>query len=560
MHSYLALPVLLLVLLCTCTHSVDLSLPQYDPQQSQRKASVAAASRSIQNEPRFQEIDGVKYPLNPGPIIRNGSLAQSIYLQGLSLYLENINPNLTAAFDIVTRAASQISSLDQYDSIYTNLLPIIRRPLSTINSKSDYAFGQDHLTIKGYAMKPVRSYSALPHSGLKHWQVKRVCGASMHSLIHRRRLYYLDYSKAADYNDPQARFKYTPGAVGFFCVTAKRAFMPLMIHIVDTNLVYSRFDKHNDWTLAKMAFTCAELNYQGWDHFLNYHLMMEPIRVEMFRTMSPKHPIYVLLEHHFTQSFANSVVGFDQLLSPGTAFDTVFAWGATGALRYLGDQFKTVSFLDGFERTVKKNGLNNIPNYRAVNDGKKLMNALKQFLWRYLSPYYTSNEAITKDFELQNWAYHTSKSVRGFPSKIHNRQHMVDTISNIIFRMAVDHHRTNSDAAWEAVSVPYNSPSLWAPLPAKKGVELDLKKYVMPNSLVPVLSVFSLAFVRAMTPNQTMMNSYSTIDLGGRSGYAVRRFNKRMEEIEQFILRREAGKRRPYTLLRPSRLPYYAWI
>lgn len=548
------------LLLFNGVSSLELSLPQYDADRATRDAAITEVASAIKNEKRFHVVDGVAYPIIDGPIPRNGSLTQLIAGKESLILEANENKNLSVISSVANLTAPHLKSLSDYDGFYQKLQPYIPRPIAAIEPTGDDAFGQDRLTMNGMRLKQVRIGSKFTQSSMTYRQVKNVCGYGMQSLIRQGMLFDVNLAFASQYNDPKAPHKYAPGVIGYFCVTTKRRFVPLMIHIIDTDLVYSPYDTPNEWILAKMALNTAEMNVQQHDHFMETHMILEPIRVELLRTVSKSHPIHVLLEHHFTQLFFNTIAGLNSLFSKGSAFDSIFGWGATGTLRFIGDTRKHASFADDFTQKIRRNRLQGIPNYKSRDDSKVLLRFLRRFLHGYLRAYYRHHSDVLNDDEIQKWAKETAKTTKGFPSKIYGFHHLVETLSNIIFRVSVEHHNYNSNTVWDAFSLPYSVPSLWSPLPKEKGVQLDLKKYTLPNSMVPAAIGLFAFFYRPMNENSTNIKSYKTIDLGSSSAKAVDEYCLRMEQVDAFIKKREDGEERPFVTLRPSRLPYYVWV
>ena len=539
--------------------SIELFIPQHDSNIETREKEIATIASLIKNEERYHVLDGTFYKYNYGPIPRNGSLASQILFKELQLLNSNTNQDKATIFYISNQ--SEINSFKDYDEMYQNLSSFVSPPITSINF-NDESFGEDRLTIKGTRLR-LFNKTENPHLsfGISSEQIKLICNADLKTLINSNKLYIEDLSFTSKYNDPEVPHKIAPSSIGYFCINKLKKFVVIAIHLIDSNLIYTPYDNKNDWTFARMALNAASMNVQQWDHFIQTHLMLEPIRVEMMRTMSTKHPIYVLLEHHFTQLFANSPVAFSLLLSKGSPYDTIFGWGATGTLRFLRDETSKISFKKGFKKRMTDDGLNKIPNYKYRDDGMKLIKALEKFLKSYLQEYYNEDNDILNDCEIQNWAKQSNLVLLDFPTEFKNMNDLIDTLSNIIFRVSVQHHVLNSDVAWHALAFPYSLPSLYNPVPASKGLTMEnLKNFVLPKPLLPLTLATAAAFVRPFTVDISILGSYRNVDLGMKSTKAIDQYIKDLQNIEKMIDEREHNNPRPFTFMKPSNLPHYVWI
>jgi len=557
----------------------DPSLIRQDPAAAQRQQETNTVAASIQNEMRTHTAYGQTFQLNPGPIPYPGSLAESMIMEESVLFQKNANPDIGLIYGIAE--SFDISSLEDYDAMYAALETVIPTPLS--RDFSDEAFARDRLTLKGSRLRAVHPEESMD-SRMQASPVYSVCGENhLRKLQRMNRLFVEDLSFVGEYNDPAAPSKYAPSALGYFCL-AKHSdeFLPLAIHLIDTDIIYFPSDSEDDWSLAKMALNAASINVQQMDHFIETHMMLEPIRVELLRSVSHKHPIYKLLEHHFEQLFANTPAGLVGLLSEGTTYDKTFGWGATGTLRFLEEKLPQASFAQGFDYRIKHAGLENIPDYPYRDYGKMHWGALEDFLTLYLEPYYpannnkwsslrgkavgnkhksdTGNLDLEVDTEVQNWASATCSVVKDFPCHFEDVDSLIHTLTSLIFRVTVQHHVMNSDGVHHSISYPFSLPSLNHPLPASKGAEIDLMDYVIPRSLLGESLVLTAFFVRKIGPEVAILKSYNNVDLGSQASSVVQEHQDDLAFIEAEIDRREACEVHPFILMKPSRLPHYVWV
>ncbi|EGZ14140.1 hypothetical protein PHYSODRAFT_303408 [Phytophthora sojae] len=378
---------------------------------------------------------------------------------------------------------------------------------------SDENFGAMRLGIRGYKIKLVQSGEwSDPLDSLSSSLVLEQCNDdTIDAAISNHKVFVQDFSTLGQFTDANTTTtKYAPNIVGFFCNNdASGLLLPLAIQIVDTGLTYTKEDSAGEWQLAKMALDATELNFQQVFHLVHTHSVSIPIQVEMMRSMAKEHPIYALLNYHFFADMAMEFLGGVNLLSAGSPYDRVAAFGASGSVRYLFAEFANTSIAVDFPADVADNGLKYLSNHRYVKYGATYYSIIKTFVTSYVKAYYESEEAIQNDSELQT------------------------------------------------------TPALYnASLPTEKGVMVDPFDYVIPTSAFLALSGMAVRFFRPIATTNSVLSAYSTSPFSDEAvlADAIAQFQRSMAAMEDTVDASEAGETYPNTFVKPSLLPWFSYI
>ncbi|DAZ93894.1 TPA: hypothetical protein N0F65_004741 [Lagenidium giganteum] len=534
-----------------------------------RAQAVRDTAGKIYNEPRAWVIDGKPYPFCNGPVVRPGSLAASIVAKESQL-LKSYSDTHAASY-IQTAASITYKSVDDYLSFYDKIQTTLPRPMGS--DISDETYGEQRLTILGFTLKTTSadSYAAILED-VPDEQAASVCGdfSTVASLGQSERLLVSDFGDFAQWTDEkQKATKYAPGTIGFFCFNEEKSqLLPLAIHIVDTNITYTSADRLEEWTLAKMALTSVELNFQQIWHFAETHATTSPIRVELMRNTAPTHPINALLQHHFQVDSALELAASIQLFNKSTAVDQTLAWGATGSMRYLAHLFdKRMSMKNTFNADIKRLG-NSLPRiHKYAQYGAMHHEAIETFVREYLGAYYRDDFAVRGDRELNAWARACAQipHLADFPEKFENLEKLVQLVTHLVFTVTVKHHAMNGAVSWHMVSMPYSTPALWKPLPRSKLTKedkLDLVEYTIPPTQIRGFIMLVSLFRRDLPHDRSLLEAYNVAPFKDEANLnnVIDRHMRNLQSIENRISGQENGQQWPYVVLKPSMLPYYSWI
>ncbi|KAE9003100.1 hypothetical protein PR002_g17432 [Phytophthora rubi] len=322
-----------------------LSIP--DPKDGHRASIVEASSKLIRNVNRTYSVRDQMFVLNPGPEVSTEWM----------LYFEHLVKQATALTATTNFNASKVQTFLEdrlplrveadFQRAYKELADTGMMPAPLALDSSDENFSAMRLSILGNNLKLVHAGEYADYL----WDIpcplfQDVCGEpTLASTLSSHKLFVADLSDYGELTDEASTdSKYIPNVVGFFCNNIKkRQLLPLAITLVDSKLTYTKADSRGEWQLAKMAFHATEVNFQQMRHFVETHLVSVPVQVEMMRSLATEHPIYALLDYHFFADFGREYFARRELLSPGTPYDLVTGYGATGSLRAVMREFETTS-------------------------------------------------------------------------------------------------------------------------------------------------------------------------------------------------------------------------
>ncbi|XP_053396782.1 polyunsaturated fatty acid lipoxygenase ALOX15B-like [Mercenaria mercenaria] len=226
------------------------------------------------------------------------------------------------------------------------------------------------------------------------------------------------------------------------------------------NPVFLPSDPEHTWTLAKMWCNVADSNYhQSIAHLGFTHLKMEGVVVCTRRQIHRDHPIFKLLMSHFLYLLAINDVGIPLLLNEETGYvQRLSALGNKGMVELINRKNKTWRMdIDGtLPNDLKERGIDDstlLPHYYYRNDANELYDAIFSYVKKYLDLYYTSDEDVKKDHELQKWRKEITAPVKdqglgmlgvfGEKGKFTNKEQVCRTLTSIIFTCSVQHAAVN---------------------------------------------------------------------------------------------------------------------
>ncbi|EGZ14141.1 hypothetical protein PHYSODRAFT_512894 [Phytophthora sojae] len=543
-----------------------LSIPS--PNDTTRAATVKQTSTEIANVDRQFLVGDTFFPINPGPALAIPSLYYTTLMSQVATVSALENPNVTMIGTTIL-ALGPYDTLESFKAGYDALesAGLIDTPRAFDNS--DENFGAMRLGIRGYKIKLVQSGEwSDPLDSLSSSLVLEQCNDdTIDAAISNHKVFVQDFSTLGQFTDANTTTtKYAPNIVGFFCNNdASGLLLPLAIQIVDTGLTYTKEDSAGEWQLAKMALDATELNFQQVFHLVHTHSVSIPIQVEMMRSMAKEHPIYALLNYHFFADMAMEFLGGVNLLSAGSPYDRVAAFGASGSVRYLFAEFANTSIAVDFPADVADNGLKYLSNHRYVKYGATYYSIIKTFVTSYVKAYYDSEEAIQNDSELQTWAARATVvwGVNDFPSAFTGYDDLVKLVTNLIFQNAVKHHFMNGRVTWHSQAAPFSASALYnAPLPTEKGVEVDPFDYVIPSNVFQLLTGLAAGFFRPIPAANSILNAYSTSPFSDEAVLkdAIAQLQQSLADLENTIDATEAGEMFPNILTKPSVLPWFSYI
>ncbi|KAG2379963.1 Seed linoleate 9S-lipoxygenase [Vigna angularis] len=343
------------------------------------------------------------------------------------------------------------------------------------------------------------------------------------------------------------------------------------------------------WLLAKAHVVVNDTNYhQLISHWLHTHAVIEPFAISTNRNLSVLHPIYKLLHPHFRDTLNINSLARKSLISAGSVIEQTFLPGPY-SMEMSSAIYKNWVFADqALPKDLIKRGLafeddaNDlklvIEDYPYAVDGLEIWNATKLWVQDYVALYYSDDQAIQGDAELQAWWKEVVEKGHGDLkaqwSKMHTSHDLVETCTTIIWIASALHAAVNFG------QYPYggyimNRPTQsrrWIPKPGtqeydemtKNPQEAYLKTITPKYQAVVDLSVMELLSTHAS--DEVYLGQRNSLDWTAHQEAKdlFRRFTDDLRKIENEISDRNSNEglknrtgpvKMPYTLLLPTSKP-----
>ncbi|QHN76296.1 Seed linoleate 9S-lipoxygenase [Arachis hypogaea] len=345
------------------------------------------------------------------------------------------------------------------------------------------------------------------------------------------------------------------------------------------------------WLLAKAYVIVNDSNvHQLISHWLNTHAVVEPFVIATNRQLSVLHPIYKLLFPHYRDTMNINALARNQLINAGGIIEQTFL-PSKYAMEISSVIYKDWVFTDqalpsdlikrgmAIADASSPNGVRLvIEDYPYAMDGLEIWGAINTWVQDYVSLYYTSDDTVKGDLELQQWwkelveVGHGDKKDEPWWPQMQTLQDLIQTCTTLIWTASALHASVNFG------QYPYGGFILNRP---------TLSRRLMPEEGSPEYDELvknpERAYLRTVTPKFQTLIDLSVIEilsrhasdeyyLGNRDSaefwtsdvYALEAFKKfgnKLAEIEGILIQRnnDVNLRNrvgpvtmPYTLLYPT--------
>ncbi|XP_077352096.1 polyunsaturated fatty acid 5-lipoxygenase-like [Festucalex cinctus] len=359
------------------------------------------------------------------------------------------------------------------------------------------------------------------------------------------------------------------------CLLYKNAhdeILPIAIQLGQTpgedNPIFLPTDGEYDWLLAKMWVRSSDFqHHQTVTHLLRTHLISEMFAVAMFRQLSAVHPVFKLLIPHVRFTIAINTKAREQLICKRGLFDKANATGGGGHVQLIQKTMKTLTFRSlCFPDMIKARGMDSkqeLPNYFYRDDGYKVWEATKSFVSDVIGIYYSSDEKVQGDEEIQTFVRdvrdYGMKDFRHceFPRSLQSREDLVEYLTVIVFTASAQHAAVNF-GQFDWYSWIPNAPStMRKPPPDRKG--LANTTLIMDTLPDRGRSSWHLGAVWALSQyqkNELYLGMYPDEHfLEKPVRESMETFRKNLAEISGAIKTRNQSWEMPYYNMSPDRIP-----
>ncbi|KAK4852727.1 hypothetical protein QYF36_026540 [Acer negundo] len=344
------------------------------------------------------------------------------------------------------------------------------------------------------------------------------------------------------------------------------------------------------WHLAKAYVAVNDSGvHQLISHWLNTHAAIEPFVIATNRQLSVLHPIHKLLHPHFRDTMNINAFAREIVINAGGVLElTVFP--AKYAMEMSSVVYKNWVFTEqALPEDLKKRGIavedpNSphglrllIEDYPYAVDGLQIWSAIKKWVEDYCSFYYTSDEMVQKDAELQNWwkelreEGHGDKKNEPWWPKMHTRKELIDSCTIIIWVASALHAAVNFGQYPYAGYLP-NRPTLSRKFMPEEGtpdyaeLESNPDKAFLRTITAQLQTVLGISLIEILSRHSTdevYLGQRATPEwtLDHQPMQAFQDFGNTLANIEERILAMNNDKnlknrvgpvKMPYTLLFPT--------
>jgi arachidonate 15-lipoxygenase len=369
--------------------------------------------------------------------------------------------------------------------------------------------------------------------------------------------------------------KYLPKCRGFFRWNGK-TLEPLVIQLSpsDTKL-YSPADKPLDWLFAKTCLQIADGNHQELNvHLARVHLVMEPFSIATQRQLAANHPLSLLLRPHFRFLLANNNIAHEKLINPQGPVEQIMAGTLEESLEVVKQAMATWRLDEAaLPDELAQRGMDDtehLPFYPYRDDALLLWQAIYDYVSEYLNYFYSDNQAIQGDAELQAWAEEVTDGdrgrIKGMPSQIESVTQLINIVTNLLFISGPQHAAVNF-SQYDYMTFAANMPLAAYCPPISQEIHRTAEDILdlLPPYSATAMQLRVLYLLSAYRYDRLGDYKKSFHDLYGGSVETVfaqtpvpeiiQRFQARLVEIETTIDHANRHRTLPYPFLKPSLIP-----
>lgn len=254
------------------------------------------------------------------------------------------------------------------------------------------------------------------------------------------RLFSVNYSIFAEYQLKQGVS--LPKIVGIFSVSVNGDSHKAECFYVEDTLVTK--DSPGMWEYAKLCFQLNDIvGFYVINRTCGSFLFLEPIVLHFYACISKKHPLYALFNPVFF-GHANACRWVRKLvLKEKGAIGCLLPLTSAGTRDIVKAAYAGWSF-DSTSPTFKlsQRHLTDARGFAYAEDTLEIYQVVQQTMISFVDKFYNADEDIANDGELQNWVSQVADpekgKVRGFPSRINDRDDLIDVLSRIFHQFVFE--------------------------------------------------------------------------------------------------------------------------
>lgn len=327
-----------------------------------------------------------------------------------------------------------------------------------------------------------------------------------------------------------------------------------------------------NWEIAKTIVQNADCNDSEYYRHLGLaHLITEAFILATYRQLPRQHPLHVLLTPHFEGTLFTNNTAVSSINNEGSYLnitEAIFSGTVDSTLGIAANAVSSVNFTDSMIfNDLRNRGVEDpkvLPNYPYRDDALLIWNAIHGWVTAYARLYYTSDNDVVGDYELQSWVREVSsrqggriKGVGddGVGGRIATLSYLIDCITQVIYTASAHHALTNFPLEDIEIYEPGWPGALFEapPKKAKGATRQDWLAYLSPLNIAILQQAlgFTVGGVYFTTLGEYPLCHFDD----SRVQIPLMAFQEELQRVEQIIRERNMTRQLPYTYLLPSRIP-----
>lgn len=452
---------------------------------------------------------------------------------------------------------------------YADLFRVLPDPMVSKGHlwASDESFGEQRLS----GANPILLEQVASAEDIKdYWRgstSRRLPGTTLEDEVRAGRIYLVDHREALKpVNDTTpididgtTFTKRMPKTVGIFWWNRwTQRLLPFSVYIEGTPpTIASPEDDGATWLAAKTAFQAADgVVHEMSSHLGRTHLAIEGIAIAAHRALDAHHPVLQLLLPHLRFMFMLNFLAERSLIAPGSDVATSFGGPIKQIVAVAGHARATWNFthhaLKNDLRGRRVADAKELPHYPYRDDALLVWGAIEEYVDEYLDLYYSNDESVRTDSELQAWAQiisakaddtHKGAGVLGFPA-LTMKEQLTFALTHIIFVCSAQHSAVNFGQSDYLAYAPNSPFAIWSEPTNPNILEL------LPPMGPAEGQLETLAQLTAFRYDK--LGDYSgRYTKDDRANRIIRKFYQKLGTIDAEIQARDAQRWQSYPYLRP---------
>ncbi|KAL8177126.1 UNVERIFIED_CONTAM: hypothetical protein K2H54_042391 [Gekko kuhli] len=362
--------------------------------------------------------------------------------------------------------------------------------------------------------------------------------------------------------------QYIAAPICLLHLTPQQEFIPLAIQLSQTPgpeaPIFLPSDSEWDWILAKTWVRNAHFHvHQAVAHLLRTHLLAEVFALATLRHLSMCHPLYKLLLPHVRYTFTINILARQFLISKDGVFENGTGLGREGLVQLCQRGLEALTYSSlCLPEDLEERDVSSLPNYYYKDDGLENWAAIESFVSNIVDFYYSSDESVQKDYELQGWIKDIftegflSRKSSGIPSSFDTVMELKKFLTMVIFTVAAQHAAVNNGQYGNGAWMPNFPSSMRKPPPRSKGTT-HLEDYldILPAINITCNIIGTLYLLSAPTGDAVALGNYPNEYFTEKEPQQfIQDFQDRLNKISKKIEKRNSSLPIGYHYLNPPEI------